>query len=412
MSYKNRFISFILLVAVISCSIVFSAGALFEKETAIDKFYNYEQMLIGISYRGDTVNYPENSLEAVKSAFKKGADFVSVNIEKTSDGVFYLCENESLGNVCDAPYDELSQVSSAEIKKYNLFDIYGRKTDYKLISLSDFLDETDTTEGIILDVSYEYLDGVYTVLKDASALGRVIIRVKESALRLTEWAADKADKPNLIAVYGGNIIFSTVNYINTFTKAEMPAVQYESKNYFNVAFGDFFVNRYLNSVNVRAVAATYSPDLCGQRGDSSDGWNELIKKGYSVIETNNIESFVEYRNETERLKKEIADLVYKAFCVDPSKYSEVSLSNLNDAKLYGETLTSTPVFSLDAAQQAYSKLIYALEDMKISSGEVDTRGALNVTPGKIIASLLVGAALFAWQVYVYKMRRGKKENKC
>ncbi len=408
---KNRmkfFISIIFVLVLIFATFI-TSGAVSEKESAVGKFYSFDQKLLCISYRGDTAEYPENSLVAVKSAFKKGSDFVSVSLDKTKDGVFYLCERESLGNVCNAPYESLSQIDSAEVNTYRLFDIYGKETKYQLTSLEELIKNTDNEDGIILDILSEDKDAVYDVLSENNALDRIIIRVKESSNKLADWTESKSEKVNVIAVYGGNIIFSTISAINNMTEAEMPAVQYESKNYFNVAYGDFFANRYLTTENARAVAATWSPDLCGQRGDSSDGWNELIKKGYSVIETNNVEAFVSYREEAERLEGTIAELVEKAFYVDPAKYSDVSISNLKKARLNGETLVSGMVFSLDEAQQIYSGLIFALEDMKISTGEVDTRGALNVTVGKVIATVLVGAALLGGQIYVYKMRKTKEK---
>ena len=409
MGLKNKLISSILLVAVIIFSSFFSAGAIFEKETALEKFYSSEQKLLCISHRGDTEFYPENSLEGVKSALKKGADFVAVNIVKTADGVYFLCEDESLGNVCNAPYESLSQMNAAEAEKYKLYDVYGKETEYKLTSLERLLEKTDSEDGLILDVKPEYKDGVYNVLSKHGALDRVILRVKESSSELVEWAQSKEEKVYVIAVYSGNIIFSTISSVKNMTMAEMPAVQYQSKYYFNVAYGDFFANRYLISENVRAVAVTYSPDLCGQRGDSSDGWNELIKKGYSVIETNNIEAFNEYRKETERLEKAIKELYEKSLATESDKFSQVSLDNLRKAKAECEALLSGEAFSLDEAQKAYSDLLFALEDMKISTGEVDTRGALNITAGKIIATVLVGAVLLAGQIFVYKMRRNNKE---
>ena len=409
MGLKNKLISSILLVDVIIFSSFFSAGAIFEKETALEKFYSSEQKLICISHRGDTEFYPENPLEGEKSALKKGAYFVAVNIEKTADGVYFLCEDESLGNVCNAPYESLSQMNAAEAEKYKLYDVYGKETEYKLTSLERLLEKTDSEDGLILDVKPEYKDGVYSVLSKHGALDRVILRVKESSSELVEWAQSKEEKVYVIAVYSGNIIFSTISSVKNMTMAEMPAVQYQSKNYFNVAYGDFFANRYLISENVRAVAVTYSPDLCGQRGDSSDGWNELIKKGYSVIETNNIEAFNEYRKETERLEKAIKELYEKSLAIESDKFSQVSLDNLRKAKAECEALLSGEAFSLDEAQKAYSDLLFALEDMKISTGEVDTRGALNITAGKIIATVLVGAVLLAGQIFVYKMRRNNKE---
>lgn len=408
MNFIKRLLSVImLLILVLPFVFVTSSGAS-EKEISVGKFYSYETKLLCVSHRGDTAKYPENSLAAVKSALKKGADFVSVSLDKTSDGVFYLCERESLGNVCNAPCASLSEISSAEVDSYKVFDVFGKETEYTLTSLETLLKNTDSQDGIILDITSEDKDAVYDFLLKNGALYRTIIRTDDPCSKLVKWAEGKPEKVYTIGVYSGNIIFNTISSINLMTEAEMPAVQYQSKNYFNVSYGDFFTSRYLFTLKARAVAATYSPDLCGQRGDSADGWNELIKKGYSVIETDNIESFVAYRNEAERLEKSMAELLEKAFYVDPAKYSEVSLKNLETAKLNCSIDTNRMVVSsLDELQNDYSQLLFALEDMKISSGEVDTRGALNITAGKVIAAVSVGCALLAGQIYVYKMRRKK-----
>ena len=409
MKRKIKFAISMIAVFIIVFSAFISSAAAVNNEAAVAKFYSYEQKLLCISHRGDTAFYPENSFEAIDSAFKKGADFVSVSLDKTKDGIFYLCERESLGNICNAPYDTLSEISSEELIKYSLFDIYGNETHYRPVSLVELLKNTDLNDGIIFDVCSEDKDAVYDILLKYNALERSVMRIDESSKKLIKWADSKPEKVNIIPIYNGNIIFSTISEMKKITNADMTALQYKSKNYFNVAYGSFFTDRYLTTANARAVAATYSPDLCGQRGDGADGWNELIRKGFSVIETNNIDSFVGYRKEAERLSAEISELIKKANYIDSDKYSDVSISNLNRAKLNGEALISGIIFSLDEAQQAYSNLLYALEDMKISTGEVDTRGALNITAGKVVAAILVGAALLAGQIYVYKMRKKSKE---
>ena len=262
--------------------------------------------------------------------------------------------------------------------------------------------------GIILDIGYAVRDEIFDVLKKHNSLERVIIRVNKSVSEVVKWTKTKDAKVYVICVYDGNIIFSSASFTNILTEAGMPAVQFSSKNYFNVAYGEFFTKRYMTENKVRAIATTYSPDLCGQRSDSVDGWNELIKKGYSVIETNNIESFVSYRSEALKLKKSISELL-KRCPEDREKYSQISISNLSKAEKNCRDVLSSSFFSLDEAQHAYSDLIFCLQEMKVSDGEVDTRGALNITAGKVIASIFVGAALLAGQIYVFKMRKKNKK---
>ena len=102
----NKKLSILLVVfTMIVCS-VFSSAAVSDS-IDISKPVNIDaKNLICVSYRGDTSAFPKNSVEGVLSAKNKGADMVSVSVLKTKDGVFVLCEDESLGNVCNAPYED------------------------------------------------------------------------------------------------------------------------------------------------------------------------------------------------------------------------------------------------------------------------------------------------------------------
>lgn len=53
------------------------------------------------SHRGDVVNYPENSLEAILSAIMLGADAVEIDIRLTKDNVMVLMHDETLTRTTD-----------------------------------------------------------------------------------------------------------------------------------------------------------------------------------------------------------------------------------------------------------------------------------------------------------------------
>ena len=80
MNFFNRFLAlaFTLIITIFSC---FSAFAVTAEEALTVK-----NKIIAVSYRGDTENYPENSLEAILSAKEIGADMVS-----RKSGAFSFC---------------------------------------------------------------------------------------------------------------------------------------------------------------------------------------------------------------------------------------------------------------------------------------------------------------------------------
>ena len=366
MSKIIRRILFVILSLTIALSVALPIFAQSENQSGI----------LCVSHGGDTAEYKSNSKDSVLSAFEKGADFVSVNIRKDNDGNFVLCrENEA----------EVSGVSLTE-----------------MISL---LDEGDV---LILDFSAELKDEIYSLIERENAFSSAILRINDSAKNIVRWLEDKNDDLQVIGVYDSFVVFTAMSHIKTMGEADMNIVSYQSKNYFNEMFGSL-VTKTLKAENMpKAMISTYTPDLCGQRSDSEDGWNDLIKKGYSVIETNNLDAFMGYISANSNIRYELKKAYDKALQIELDKYNTVSRENLLDAIDFAESLLSSDFASNDELQNCVSTIRLATENLALKTGEDTQKGALNITPGKIIAALLVGIAILAAQIYTFKMQKKKK----
>ncbi len=402
MNFKKKFL-YILTVLLLLTFSVNSAFAVNEADVAD------ENRLLCISYRGDTASYPENSVEGVLSAFRKGADMVSVSIAQTKDGVLVLAENESLGNICDAPFESIGDAAYDELSSYSLYNNRGELTEYKLSRLAQLLEKTEADDLIIVDADWQHRDGVYKTAEDCNSLSRVYLRTKEGAKNIAGWIATKAVKPNVIGVYDGNIIFNAISHINTLSEAGTDLVQYQSKNHFNVMYGSLVTDNFAVEGKCAAIAPMYSPDLCGQRSDSENGWNELIKKGFTAIETNNIEALRDYAEKNNAVRSELALLTAEAEKMNTERFSVTSKENLSDAVKEANRVLYGRIKSLNEAESAYSALLMSMNEMKISDGEETTKGALNITAGKVIAAVLVGAALLGGQIFVNNQHRKKEK---
>ncbi len=394
--YKKFLTVLISCTAIILC--VFSASA--QSELASE--------IISVSYRGDTAFYPGNSLEGVISAFDKGADMVSVSVTATKDGVLVLGDEGALGTFCNAPFESIASASVEELSDYNLYDSNGKLTEYSIISLSDFLKQVKGR--VIIDTPWENREAVYEAVSELDAFSRVYLRVRESAKEIAQWLGSKQTKLNVIGVYGGNIIFSTVSHFDILSKCQMPLIQYQSKNYFNVVYGELVYKRFLQSDSVGVIAPMYAPDLCGQRQDNSSGWSELIDKGFNVIETNNIEGLASYIENARAQKSELLALYERVKDTDTEGYTSLSserfVKALSDAQLLINGNSS-----LDGLEKGYSQLVYALNNLNLETGKESQKGELEITAGKVIAAVLVGTLILAAQVYVHKMQSDKKGKK-
>ena len=83
------------------------------------------------------------------------------------------------------------------------------------------------------------------------------------------------------------------------------------------------------------------------------------------------------------------------------------MKNRQDAVLLSET-TLDGLSSLDEIELAYSGLLLAMNENNIDAEEDTQKGHLNITAGKIIAALAVGAVILAAQIFTYKMQKDRK----
>ncbi len=403
MKLYNKIIYIITLCLLAAC---FGFGCVAaDAEEAARLMENETGRVVSISHRGDTVFYPANSIEAIMSAKDKGADAVSVAVSKTKDGEYVLAENISLGNICNSDYEAVGEITLEELQSCNLYDSYGILTEYKAVSLKEALTELEGSVYLILDIEWEDRDGVYAIIRDCGAFSFAAVRVKASASEIADWADENIA---VIGIYTGNIIWNSISHINKLSEKGMPLVEYRTKNYFNVCYGSWVSDNFSSEGKARAVAAAYDEDLCGKRNDSESGWDELIKSGFTVIETNNIDALVSYIENNEKQRESLAELLGKVKAMDTSEYSAVSRDNLADAVENAEAVLEGRAKSLEEAQNAYSDLIHCLNEKRVSDGQEDTRGALNITVGKVIAAVLIGSIILGAQIFVYKQHKKKK----
>lgn len=407
---KVKIISYILLLCLLFSLAVLPSSA--AAKEARDIIADPEGRVVAVSHRGDTVQFPANSLEAIEAAFLQGADAVSVAANKTSDGKFVLCEDVTLSSVCETTAASLSDITFEELKTCRLYDCFGRPADVYPVSLGEALESLGGSIYLILDVKYEDIGDVCGILEEHGAYSYVSLRCKVKSSEIKKLSSYGAD---IIGVYTGNIIWNSIGHINKLSEAGMMMAEYRTKNYFNVCYGSLVGNRFSADGNARAVAAAFEPDLCGKRTDDTNGWNELIKNGFTVIETNNIKGLVAYIASSESVRESLADFVSEAKKEDFSAYSEVSRKNIASALSFAEEALEGRRKSLAEYENAYSSLAQSLNSKMIADGKEEAKGALNITAGKLIAAILIGAAFIAVQIFIESLKKEKntetEENK-
>ena len=407
----NRYIKLSFSVLTFTLAVfVFGVFSFAAEETAFEKITSGNG-IIAVSHRGNTAVYPENSLEAVKSAETIGADMISVSVGKTADGVLVICDTEvPLSEISNGKVTGVGELTFSELSVLRLYGNDGKLTDCKFASLEEAVNSLDRSL-LILDNAWEYRDEIYSSVKKLGKESRVVFRAAASSKEIAEWTKEN---PGIfvIGVYKANIVFNAVSHFKRLSENGQPLVQYQSKNYFNVSFQSAVTKLFSGKSGTGAVVAMYSPDLCGQRDDNCVGWDEMIERGFCAVETNGIESLVNYIESRETARENLLSLLERAENTDTALFSSVSVKNFRTSLIRAQQVLNNTRSSLGETEKAFSLLNESMNNLTFhSSGDVQ-KGSLNVTAGKVIAAVLVGAALIAGEIYVYKMHKpGRKKEK-
>ena len=93
-----------------------------------------------MTHRAHTTDYsiPENSISAVNAAIASGAEAIELDTHRTKDGYIVVCHDQTIDRTTNGTGD-ITEMTLAEIRQYNLKDRNGIVTDEKMPTLEEFL---------------------------------------------------------------------------------------------------------------------------------------------------------------------------------------------------------------------------------------------------------------------------------
>ncbi len=218
------------------------------------------------AHRGDVVNYPENSLEAILSAIMLGADAVEIDIRLTKDNVMVLMHDDTL----------------------------LRTTDWQKKKGKNGLPKSPRIE----DWTYEQLREL-RLLYDGKPTESLIPTLYEAAILFSDRAqihfdckvSDKIDRDTDIYPLA-EATGSKSSFFYSFGYDMMRKWQrYDSED---AEFRDF-----IKKITVYLAQSSHSLrkskfDRLAKYGDEPAGWKATYNDGYKTVYTDNIELFCRY----------------------------------------------------------------------------------------------------------------------
>lgn len=140
-------------------------------------------------HRGDWRNYPENSIPAIESVIRMGADIVELDVHMTADSVLVLCHDADVkrttnfSKVFRSEPDKSAKVADltlAEIKRLSLKRAHGVEIDtMRMPTLEEALRCTKDRICVNIDKGYDYYDAALKVCEKLGVTDQVLIKGKK-----------------------------------------------------------------------------------------------------------------------------------------------------------------------------------------------------------------------------------------
>lgn len=397
------FILSLILFTALSVSSVIAADA---SDIASD-FSDGKKNIICIAHRGDWHSFPENSAEAINAAAEY--DAVSVDIRLTADGKPVLMADEKVDRMSvdgegKSVSGKVSSFTLAQLKELYLRESNGgtdkKKTTCRIPELKEIYETAAGRTAVMLNVQENDFKTVYDYVKALGKLDETVFRINAKPQKIIELTRD-LDGVNVTGNYQGNIIFLATSAVKKYFAANIYTIEMGSTNGNGVLYDNFLMKRFVGSK--RAMVSMVN-GRCGKRTDNETGWDDLISRGYSVIETDFPAELTEYIRKTETAATDLEKNIDIYANTDLSPYtSETEKAFSSALSAAKKTLDGRSSFS--ELTDARSALQSAHDSLKVGAKK-NVALKFRFTPGRIIAVVLCAAAFTGGTLFL----RSKRES--
>lgn len=397
------FILSLILFTALSVSSVIAADA---SDIASD-FSDGKKNIICIAHRGDWHSFPENSAEAINAAAEY--DAVSVDIRLTADSKPVLMADEKVDRMSvdgegKSVSGKVSSFTLAQLKELYLRESNGgtdkKKTTCRIPELKEIYETAAGRTAVMLNVQENDFKTVYDYVKALGKLDETVFRINAKPQKIIELTKD-LDGVNVTGNYQGNIIFLATSAVKKYFAANIHTIEMGSTNGNGVLYDNFLMKRFVGSK--RAMVSMVN-GRCGKRADNETGWDDLISRGYSVIETDFPAELTEYIRKTETAATDLEKNIDIYANTDLSPYtSETEKAFSSALSAAKKTLDGRSSFS--ELTDARSALQSAHDSLKVGAKK-NVALKFRFTPGRIIAVVLCAAAFTGGTLFL----RSKRES--
>lgn len=273
------------------------------------------------------------------------------------------------------------------------------------VDLNQALTALNSRATLIIDAdSIEQADEKQSQIIATSVKRDVCYRINDSASKVAEWAQGKDVK--LIGYYKGNIYPIALSVISKYGKVgNGTVVQMQTNNQDGVILHDS-VTSHFGKNGVEGMFSFTDSTKSAKRTDAPRSWDDLIARGYTIIETSYPNDFAAYLQANSNERQKLADSVNAALTIKTEGCSPNRVSDYTSALEAAQALLDDGSSASYAMSDARAVLDEAVMNIGIQDGS-QLKGDIELTPGRIAWVLFGIALVLSWQIF-FRKRWAKK----
>lgn len=296
---------FAVMLSIMAVSLQFGCYDGAEPETRAEQIIteihnpNSKNVLV-ICHRGDWRNYPENSIPAIESVIRIGADMVEIDVQLTKDSVLVLMHDRTIDR-CTTGRGKIGEMTYEELQRHYLKTAHGVRSslDLKVPTLREALEVCKDRITVNIDKGYDYYPMVLALTEELGVTHQVLIKGNKSLADIeTKMAENENNLLYMPIVTPANA--GSAKIFEEYIAADKPQLAYE------VCWSEMtpIVEECMQKViadGSKLWVNTLWNSLCGGLSDdvayeksAEEVYGKILEMGATMIQTDRPEFLLDY----------------------------------------------------------------------------------------------------------------------
>jgi glycerophosphoryl diester phosphodiesterase len=252
------------------------------------------------AHRGDHKHFPENSIDAMLSAVRLGADIVEVDVRMTKDHILVLVHDSTIDRTTNGS-GAISKLDYAEIQRFYLKYPDGRLSNLKVPTLQDAMIALKGKCLIMLDKSNNYFDECLEMSRDLDMTNQMLFNNSSKSIDEMKLILEK-DSYISYGVYVSAL--KDKNYVEKYRqsleqlKLQWLVISYTEETSWLISeearrlSDKYDVRIWNNSLDTTKCSAGHVDSKALKDPDANWGWQ--VERGVDIIQTDEIAALKAY----------------------------------------------------------------------------------------------------------------------